>query len=863
MRLHLERRTDENLAAGMSHEEAPFAAQRRFGNANQIKELAREQWTWNWLQHLSRELRLTVRRLLRHRIFTATIVVTIGLCVGANLGIFTMLHSVILKPLPFPDADRLVITYNRYAKLGIQHGPSSVPNYFERSDGISAFAEVGAFREGTALIGEAGSAERVTLFQATNSFFRVLQTEPSLGRMFTEEETTSGRANVVMVSDEYWRNQLGADQNVVGKTIRIEGFPATIVGVLPSGFRYLSTTAMLWRPLVFAERERDPRARHSNTLQVIARLKSGATIAQAQAQIDALNDRLSAASPSGDKWATEAGFGTVVAGLQADHVAPVKPALVLLQAAAFLLLVAGTANVTNLLVARAADRTKEIAVRQALGAGLRHVVLQIATETTVLSLAGAFLGLGIAAIGLAAALRLGGAHLPLVGSVAFSAHVVMAAVACSIALGLLLAVPVVALVRQRSLTTSLSGSSRTATSGRSSNAFRHGLIVAQIILVFLLLAGAGLLGLSFKKALDIPSGFQTDNVITAWIGLSWKDYRQASSRTSFVQRWLESMEAIPGVIEAGVGTSLPVVGEFGNVAMNIRGHTPPDGEAMRAHHFAAVAGNYFAALGVPLRQGRFLLPSDATDTAHICVVDQAFAQRYWPGRSALGNQVSLGTEDAGNGAMTIVGVVETVKQNGLTEQDAMGMLYYPIKDNNAPMRLATVMRTGQSPEFVAPAMRQALSQIDPSLALDDVKTMERRVEETLLIPRALMLLGGVFALLALSLAAIGVFGMLVFAVSQRHREIGIRLALGASPSDIVNQFVRLAAKLLVLGLSLGLIGALALGKMMNTLLFEVSPSDWSVLSGTACIVSAVVLIAAAIPAVHASRISPVEALRSE
>ena len=257
MRLHLERRIDENLAAGMSPEEASFAAQRRFGNANQIKELAREQWTWNWLHHFSREFRLTVRRLLRHRIFTATIVVTIGLCVGANLGIFTMLHSVLLKPLPFPDADRLVITYNRYAKLGIQHGPSSVPNYFERSDGISAFAEVGALREGTALVGEAGSAERVALFQATNSFFRVLQVEPSLGRMFTEEETTRGSANVVMVSDEYWRDRLGADQNVVGKTIRIEGFQATIVGVLPSGFRYLSTTAMLWRPLVFTERERD------------------------------------------------------------------------------------------------------------------------------------------------------------------------------------------------------------------------------------------------------------------------------------------------------------------------------------------------------------------------------------------------------------------------------------------------------------------------------------------------------------------------------------------------------------------------------------------------------------------------------
>lgn len=807
------------------------------------------------------DFRQTARSLWREKAFTATVLLTFGLCLGANVVIFTAVRTVVLNPLPFPAPDQLVTVYNSYPKLGIQHSSSSVPNFFERRD-IESFTSVAAFRPGTAVMGESGSPERIASMQVTTDFFTVLDARPALGRFFFTEEGHHGKNDVVVLSNDYWCQHFNADPAAIGKTITIEGSVTTVIGVLPAGFRYLSTRASLWRPLAFSDRERDPGARHFNTLNVIARLRPGVTVEQAQAQITALNDRLSENDPS-SAWASGAGFLTTVADLRDDHIAHVRPALMLLQAGVFLLLLIGIANVVNLLVVRASGRTKELAVRQVLGASRRNMALQFVGETTLLGFIGGLLALGFAALALIAIGRLGVDHLPRGADIALTVPIALAALGFSILVGLALAVPLVVFSTKSSLAPALMVESRSGTTTRSTHRFRHSLIVAQIALAFILISSAGLLGVSFRKVLSVDPGFRADNVITGWAGLSSRNYRDPAKRMEFANRWLDALRALPGVTAAGLGTSLPVMGEFGNLAMWIEGQPPAPGEAARAHHLAAATGDYFAAFGIPLHEGRFLNADDSQAAKPVCVIDTVFARRYWPDETALGHRISIGTADAGDKALTVVGVVGSVKQLGLNEAEGMGMLYYPLRKDTAPGRFVAVIRTQQDPASIAPAMRKTLLQIDPSLPLDDVNTMTARIDESLLLPRSLMLLGIVFAGIALVLAAIGVYGVLAYAVAQRQREIGVRLALGALPSHILRQFFRLGGTLFLAGAALGVSGAWIVARGMAGLLFGVSTGYFAVFAGTALVLAIVVFVASILPARRASAVSVMESLRSD
>jgi predicted permease len=520
-------------------------------------------------------------------------------------------------------------------------------------------------------------------------------------------------------------------------------------------------------------------------------------------------------------------------------------------------------NVVNLLVVRASGRSKELAVRQVLGAGRLNLAIQFIGETTLLNFIGGLFGLGLGALGLRAIARIGIDHLPLGEDVALTMPVALSALGASILVGVLLAVPLVILSMRTDLARALTIESRSGTTTRSTHRLRHSLIVAQIALAFVLLANAGLLGLSFKKVLSVQPGFRPDSVITAWVGLPWKGYSDGATRIAFANRWLEALHTLPGVTAAGIGTTLPVVGELGNLAMLIDGRPPAPGEAARAHHLGAATGDYFTAFGIPLHEGRLINADDSQAEKPVCVVDDVFARHYWPDGTALGHRISIGTEDAGKDALTVVGVVGSVKQLGLNETDPMGMLYYPLRKDSAPFRFVAVVRTQQDPSSLAPSMRQELQRIDPALPLDDVKPMTVRIEETLLLPRSLMLLASIFAGIALLLAAIGVYGVLAYAIAQRKREIGVRLALGAMPIHILCQFLRLGATLLLIGTSLGLTGGWFMARAMTSLLFGISPGNPFVFAGTAALLGLVVLLASVLPARRASAVSVMEALRAD
>lgn len=810
-----------------------------------------------------RDLCQAGRALGRGKGFTTTVLATLALCLGANVVIFTVVRSVLFRPLPFPYPEQLAIVYNSYPKAGVDHAGASVPNYFERTGAIEAFAEIAAVRRGSANVGDAGSPERIAMGQATPSFFRALGVQPALGRFFRDEENEYGKSDVMVLTDGQWRERFNADPAVIGRSIRVNDVPTTIIGVLPAGFRYLSSDARMWQPLPSSKEDRSPQNRHSNDMEMIARLKPGATIAAAQAQIDALNGRLLKDDPYA-RLVSDAGFHTVVADLHADHVAQSRTTLLLLQAGVLFLLLIGAVNLANLLLIRASTRSRELAIRQALGASRGQVGARIVTETLLLALAGSLLGLAAGAAGLRTLARLGADRLPLGASITFDLPVAIAALAGAIGVGLLLALPVVWFNVHSNLAPVLNTESRGGTTNRAAHRLRHTLIVAQIALAFVLLAGAGLLALSFERVLAMRPSFQPENVLCGRLSLPWTDYRDDAKRLSFANRLLGELQALPGVKSAALCTTLPFSRDMNNSALIVEGYTPAPGDSIQAHYTYLVAGDYFATIGIPLQEGRLLSAADSEPKDRKCVVDEDFARRYWHGGSALGHRVFNGPLNApGVKVFTIVGVVGTIKQSDLADQRATGAAYFPYASDSSPLGQWVIVRTVNQPEMAGAAMRQAVLRVDSALPLDDLKPMSARILDSLVTRRTPVLLAGIFAAVALVLAAIGIYGVLAYAVAQRRREIGVRMALGALPGQIRRQFLMLGGGLLAIGIAIGCGGAWVVGRFMSSLLFGTSSLNVPVFLATAGVLGIVVLLACLLPSHRASRVDPMAALRAE
>jgi ABC-type antimicrobial peptide transport system permease subunit len=783
------------------------AALKSFGDLGRNIEHGYDIRGGGWLETLWQDLRYSVRTLAKTPGFTATALITLALCIGANLTIFAIVDAVLLRPLPFPEADRLVTIFNTYPKAGVERDGSSFTNYYERRGKIAAFSELAICREGTAVIGEASTTQREPVMLVSPEFFSTLGIGPIIGRSFTEEELTFQTDGVAILTDAYWRQHFNADANVIGREIRVDGLQKKVIGVLPPTFRYLSSEAGLYFPLSSNPANRAPGQRHSgNSISMIARLKSGVTITQAQAQIDAHNAALADSYPQA-KLIAEAGFRSLVLSLRADHVASIRPTLLLMQAGVLLLLLIGGVNLVNLLLIRASGRTKELAIRQSLGASRRRVVSQVLAESILLTLAGGLFGLAIAAGGIRLLTVLGADQLPLGAQIAFDGRLTLTA--------------------------------------------------------FVLLSGAGLLSLSLKRAMAVSPGFRSEHVLSGQISLPSKTYATTPARLGFVERLMEEVRHQPGVTAAGVITNIPLSRSNGKTAITPKGYAPRPGESVRGHYFYGVAGDYFAALSIPLREGRFLDSADLRRTERVCVVDEDFARRYWPQGGALGQQVFLSSkQEADSEAITIVGVVGAVKQAALTEDQASGAVYYPY-NNRFDDRLFVVVRTTTLPESLGATLQTIVRKIDAELPVNDLRTMDNRIADSLVARRSSALLIGLFAGVALLLTAIGTYGVLSYAVSQRHREIGIRIALGALPSQIRQQFLSLGLRLLVVGAAIGVLGAGLAGWVMRAILFNIPALHPATLIVTFGILGAVALVACLIPARRAAKVDPMVALRSE
>lgn len=806
-------------------------------------------------------LRLAFRRLRKTPGMTLVAIGTLALCIGANLAIFAVVDAVLVRALPFPEGDRLVSIINSYPGAGVERAGASIPNYFDRRDGLGNLESVALIRQESITVGEAGSPARIPIARVTPEFFRTLRVPLAMGESFTDEHLLYGDDGVAILTDAFWRSYFNADPEIVGRTFFNDGLSVTVIGVLPPDFRYLSSDARFFRPAAHEAEDRQPDRRHNNNYQMIGRLAPGATLESLREELDAYNASLLEGDPLAH-LVRDVQFHTRVLSLREDHVQAVKPILLLLQGAVLFLLLIGGVNLANLLLVRAGGRVRELAIRRALGAAPRHVAVETFTEVVLLALAGGLLGLLVGAFGIDLLRLLGTEQLPLGSEIRFDGRVAAVAMAGALLVGVCLSIPIYLFNLHQRLQAALQSESRGGTATRAAQRVRHTFIVVQVGLAFVLLSGAGLLGLSLRKMLATPTGMHAGNVLTGALSLPWKTYPEAEERMAFVERLLPELQAIPGVSHAALSSGLPFSNFISNSVVLVENFTPSTDAPLRAHYLSAASADYWSALGIPLIEGRFLTDADNHGDLRACVVDRAFAERYWPGESPIGRRLTRDVEFKEEEAFTVVGVVGNVKQREIAEEDGHGAVYFPYR--HSPSRFFyLVLRTDLPPPALFDDVRQAILRIDPELPVDDLQTMRGRIDNSLLARRSPAILAAVFAGVALLLVVIGTYGVLAYAVGQRTREIGVRMALGARPGQVRALFLKLGAGLFLLGLLLGIPAAWGAGRAMRATLFEIGAFHPAVFLASGLVLAAAVFLAILLPSGRAARVNPTDALRAD
>ena len=776
------------------------------------------------------------------------------------------LRTVVLEPLAFAEPARLVSVYNIYPGVSVtEYGSNSVPDYFDRKQLTEVFDSV-AFTQGAGFdLGAEGSPVHLDAQSVTPSFFRVLRISPALGRAFTEDDAVYKKDQFAILSYGLWKEKFAGDVHMVGRDVRLDGVPYRVVGVMAQGFESPGSEAKLWVPLSFKPEQTLDSARHTNSWDMIARLQPGVSIAAAQRRIDILNKFQVERSGKLRTLLENARFGSVVRGLKDQMVKDIKPILYLLQAAVVFVLLIGCVNVANLMLVRSNIRMKELAIRHSLGAARGRLARQLLTESVTLAGLGGLLGILLAYGGVRVLAMLGAQDLPRGAAIHLDAGALAFSAAVAGLTGLVFgSVPVYHLMR-RDLNVIFRQTGRTGTSERSAVWTRSALVVCQVSLAFVLLIGAGLLSLSFARLLTVSPGFQPQNVETAMFALPHSRYADDARVRNFVGGVAEAVRAIPGVAHAGVTSMLPFGSNNNNAVISIEGHDLAAGENPPVPAWNVVDPGYLAAMGIPLLEGRGFARSDTADTQYVAIIDQYLAHKYFPKGDAIGARIIRGLpnmHDDKNYICTVIGVAGSVKSSDLAERNPIGEVYFD--GQQYPQRyMYLVVKSQGSDTGIAAAVRREFAKADPELPLFDVKTMSQRLQTSVRERRSAMVICAAFAVLALVLSALGIYGVLAYTVSQRTREFGIRVALGAPAGTVVRMVMGQGIRLAAIGLVLGAVGATALTQLMAKMLYEVKPTDPTVFAIVGGLLMAVAMLASLVPSLRVARIRPATALRVE
>jgi len=815
------------------------------------------------------DLRFATRVLLKERGFALTAILTLAVCIGANAAIFAVVNSVLLQPLPAPHAEQLLHMYNAYPGAGLADGAGStgVPDYYDRLRETDVFQEQALYNSRGITLNGNGEAQRIRSMTATPSLLRLLQVQPIRGRLFTEEEGEVGKTNKVILTYAAWQQWFAGQDRAIGSDVRLNGQPYTVVGVLPRGFSFLDPEVKVWVPLAFTPEQRSDEQRHSNNWSYIARLKPGATVEQARQQIDALNARNLDRFPKLKEILINAGFHTVVVPLQAFLVRDVRNTLYLLWGGVVFVLLVGAVNVTNLMLVRSSARMKELATRHALGAGFGRIARQLLTETLLLALAGGALGLALGYAGVRALSVLSLDQTPQGTSVAIDAPVVLFTFALAVALTFMIGLVPLLGLRHLNLSQAFREEGRSGTAARGSRAVRRVLVTAQVAFAFMLLIGSGLLLASFQRVLAIQPGFDSSHVMTGLVSPPASRYKGDDELRTFWNRLLEKVRTLPGVQAAGITSTIPLSGDTNDSVILAEGYVMAKGESLISPYNSLVSPGFFEAMSIPLKRGRYFSESDTEKAPSVIIVDERLAKRFWKDQDPIGRRMwkpdSAEELNQGPGPKshfyTVVGVVGNVRMAGLTEKEPVGMYYFPTAQQ-VGRGMTIAVRTGGDPASIVGSIREQVRAIDPELPFYAVRPMTQLVDESLVSRRTPMLLAALFGGIALFLAAIGIYGVLAYQVAQRRKEIGIRLALGSDGRRIFALIVSEGLWLLAAGVTIGLAGAFAIRKAMETQLYGVNAMDPLVLAAVAGVLGIVAFAACALPARRAARIDPLVAL---
>ncbi len=802
---------------------------------------------------LLQDLRYALRMLAKSPGFMAVAAITLALGIGANTAIFSVVNAVLLRPLPYRDPSRLVLMNESSKQLPDMS--VSYPNYLDWRDRSRSFERIAAVQPAQYTLSGVERPERLGGWNVTADFFPTLGVTPVVGRGLTQQDDRPGAPPVALLTYGLWQRRFGGDPSVVGRALTLSGRSVAVIGVLPASFRFYYGDADLFLPLgLDADRLKD-RDEHPG-IYVVARLRPGATAQTAFADMDAIARGLEKEHPE-----SNSGNRVAVKLLQDDVVSILRPVLVVLAGAVGFVLLIACANVANLLLARASTREKEIAIRRALGASRRRVLLQVLTESALLSLFGGGLGLLLADWLSDVLLSLVPAGLPRLDEVRLDGTVLGFTLALSLLTGLVFGIAPAWQASRSDVLEPLKETARGSSSGRGQQRFRSVLVVSEVALALVLLAGAGLMARSFERLQEVRPGFRPGNVLSAQLVLPELKYKTKAEINSFADRLVARVEALPGVEAAGTVNPLPLTQEGWQTDYQIEGRSiPARGEAPNSDYHV-VSGAYFRAMGIPLVRGRLFDDSDREDTTPVVLVNETLARRWWPTGDAVGKRMRTGSVDQAGPWMTVVGVVGDVRQYGL-DQEQKTQFYRPERQVALhPMSL--VLRAQGDPEALASALRGAVQSIDPDQPIYNVRSMDSLLATTLAPRRLSLLLLATFAATALLLAGVGIYGVLAYSVTQRTHEIGIRMALGARRADVLVMVLRQGLRLVLAGAALGVAAAFGLTRLMTSLLFGVSPTDPATLGAVCLVLVGVALLACFVPARRASGVDPMIALRCE
>jgi predicted permease len=858
MAFHREQAEREFIAGGMTPEAARYAAMRQFGNTTRVKEKSHEVVGFSF-ESVIQDVRYALRQLALNPGFTAVITLTLALSIGANSAIFSVIDGVLLKPLPYTHSEqivRLFLSSAEYPKFPLN--PFDFLDFRARN---KSFASMAAYTRADVQLSGTGEPVELGGFGITSGFFRVLGLKPELGREFDWNAEIPGNDLQVILSDRLWRTRFDAAPDIIGRTITLDMRPYTVIGVMPAGTEHpgndyhslpYGESVDVWRPFSFAGNSAN---RGSHYVEGIARLRDGVRPEQARAEMNALMAELGREHEGDKDWTV------LVNPLYREIVGANQRMLLVLLGAVSMVLLIACANAANLLLARAAARRREVSVRLALGAPRRRLIRQMLTESLLIALLGGGLGALLAEGGVKALIALLPAGFPRAHEIHVNAPVFAFTFLVAIFTGVLFGLAPVLQASRMDPKRGLYEGGRSSTGTVRQQRLRGALVIAEVSLACVLLIGAGLLLRSFLNQLNLDPGFRKDHVLTASLSLPKGGYKSATEGMHFYERLLKGISNLPGVQYAGGGSDLPWTGYDENLGgFTIEGKQPPPNEEFHARYHMA-SSDFFRALGTPLVRGRFFTEADNQDAPKELIINEVMATRYWPNENVIGRRLSFEDTPKEKDWMTIVGVVGDVKDRP-NSPGAEPAFWWPFLQGPSP-DMMLVIRSTSDPRQLTDALHDQVRKLDPSLAVADIRLMDKVADASIATPRFSFFLVGLFAGLAIVLAAIGTYGVISYSVSQRIPEFGLRLALGAPPRDLLRLVLAQAARLAVTGALVGVVVALALGRVLQSLMYNVSPADPLTFAAVGFGVIAIALAACYLPARRATKASPMVALRTE